>query len=74
MTLAGTRALVTGGGRGIGRGICMALARAGADVVFSYRRDVAAATKTAQEIEALGRRATVAVADMGDEGSIHQLV
>ncbi|MCO5220094.1 MAG: SDR family oxidoreductase [Thermomicrobiales bacterium] len=52
----------------------MALARAGADVVFSYRRDVAAATKTAQEIEALGRRATVAVADMGDEGSIHQLV
>jgi NAD(P)-dependent dehydrogenase (short-subunit alcohol dehydrogenase family) len=61
MTQEGRTALVTGGGRGIGRAICLALAEDGADVAFTYRRDKDAAEQTAADIEALGRRA-VAVA------------
>jgi NAD(P)-dependent dehydrogenase (short-subunit alcohol dehydrogenase family) len=56
MTLAGRIALVTGGGRGIGRAICLALAEDGADVAVNYRRDEAAARDTVAAIEATGRR------------------
>ena len=57
MSLEGRVALVTGGGRGIGRAIALALARDGAEVAVNYRRDEAAAKETVAEIEALGRRA-----------------
>jgi 3-oxoacyl-[acyl-carrier protein] reductase len=50
MTLAGKTAVVTGGSRGIGRAIVRRLARDGARVVFSYRRDKAAAATLAREI------------------------
>ena len=43
MALEGRIALVTGGPRGIGRAIALALARDGADVAISYARDEAAA-------------------------------
>ena len=50
-------ALVTGGGRGIGRAISIALAEDGADVAVNYHRDEESAAETAALIEKLGRRA-----------------
>jgi enoyl-[acyl-carrier protein] reductase III len=55
--LAGRVAVVTGGSRGIGRGIALHLAREGADCVITYRRNDAAAADTVVALEATGRRA-----------------
>ena len=53
-TASGRIALVTGGGRGIGRAISVRLAAAGACVAVNYRRDEASASETVAEIEAAG--------------------
>ena len=65
--LGGRVALVTGGSRGIGRAIALALAEDGADVAVNYRRDEAAAAETVAAIEALGQRARAYRAAVGDE-------
>ena len=66
MTLAGRVALVTGGGRGIGRAIALGLAADGADVAVNYRRDEESARATVAEIEKLGRRAVAYAASVDD--------
>jgi len=67
-------ALVTGGGRGIGAAISLALAGDGFDVAISYRRDEAAARETAQLVEALGRRAEVYAASVDDYEADRRMV
>ncbi|MEO8076609.1 MAG: 3-oxoacyl-ACP reductase family protein [Acidobacteriota bacterium] len=62
--LKGRIALVTGGNRGIGAAIAVALARAGADVALTYLTREHDARETAARIEALGRRALVVQADV----------
>jgi len=60
MELLGQVAVVTGGSRGIGRGIALALAEAGADLVINYRKDEKAAAETIQHTKGMGRK-TLAV-------------
>ena len=61
--LDGKRAVVTGAGKGIGRGITLQLARAGADVVICSRTEEDLTTLVL-EVEALGRRATPLLCDV----------
>ena len=72
--LEGRRALVTGASRGIGRGIALALADAGADVAIGYRREVAAAEATVKAIEAKGRRAVAIAADVREANAVEAMV
>ncbi|HEX6244918.1 MAG TPA: SDR family NAD(P)-dependent oxidoreductase [Polyangiales bacterium] len=74
LQLAGKRAIVTGGSRGIGKAIARALAREGVDVVIAARSKEALAA-TAKELAAeTGRRIIPAVADTGNEESVNALV
>ena len=69
----GKKALVTGGGRGIGRAIALALAQQGADVAIAARSREEL-EHVAGEIRALGRKASVHVVDMGDTGKAVEMV
>jgi pteridine reductase len=62
----GTRALVTGAARRVGRVIALELARAGADIVLHHHRSEAEALATAREIRALGRACELVRADLAD--------
>ena len=74
MSLAGRIALVTGAGRGVGRGIALALAEDGADVAINYRRDADAAAETVAAVEALGRRARAYQASVDDYEQDREMV
>ena len=55
MSLQGRNALVTGGSRGIGRAICLELARQGANVAVNYAGNAQAAEETAAALPGAGR-------------------
>jgi 3-oxoacyl-[acyl-carrier protein] reductase len=74
MSLAGKTALVTGGNRGIGREVVLALAAAGADVAINYRERRAEAEATERAVQALGRRAVVVQADVSKADEVARLV
>jgi enoyl-[acyl-carrier protein] reductase III len=59
-------AVVTGSSRGIGKAIALRLAKEGYNIVVNYARSKTAALETAKEIEALGRKALVVKANVGD--------
>jgi 3-oxoacyl-[acyl-carrier protein] reductase len=68
--LDGKVAVVTGGSRGIGRAICVALGQAGAHVVVNYAGNEAAARDTVSAVTALGATAEIKQFDVGDEGAV----
>ena len=66
-------ALVTGSSRGIGKATAIRLAKEGYDLVINYARSKTKALETAAEIEALGRKALVVKANVGDVEKINYL-
>jgi NAD(P)-dependent dehydrogenase (short-subunit alcohol dehydrogenase family) len=67
-------ALVTGGGRGIGRAIALEMAREGFDVAVGYKQSSELAGSAAAEIRDLGRRAVAIAADVADPVAATRLV
>jgi 3-oxoacyl-[acyl-carrier protein] reductase len=64
LTLAGKAALVTGGGRGIGRAVCLLFGRLGARLAVNYVRDETAAFETVASVQSAGGDAYAARADV----------
>jgi NAD(P)-dependent dehydrogenase (short-subunit alcohol dehydrogenase family) len=71
--LDGKTALISGGGRGIGRGIALKLASAGALVAINYASDAEAAERTVSDIEAAGGRGFALRARLGAVSEIERL-
>jgi NAD(P)-dependent dehydrogenase (short-subunit alcohol dehydrogenase family) len=67
-------ALVTGGGKRLGRAIALTLAEAGFDVAIHCRDSLAEAEKTYHKIRALGRKAKVLQADLANESEVETLI
>jgi glucose 1-dehydrogenase len=68
--LLGQTALVTGSSSGIGKGVALALARAGADVVVNYSSNPDGAQGVVRTIEELGRRSLAIGANVSDEAAV----
>jgi len=71
--LQGKLALVTGGGRGIGRAIALELARSGADVLINYVRHPDDASDTAAQVKGFGRNAEIIRGNVADESHIERM-
>src|SRR4029077_9036397 len=64
MSFQGKKALITGGSRGIGRGIALKLAEGGAQVAIHYYRNKEAAQATLEKVRALGSNGFLVQADV----------
>jgi len=73
VSLEGKLALVTGGGRGIGRAIALKLASQGSDIIVNFFRHRESAEQTAKDIEALGVKAETVRANVGDPAKIDEM-
>ena len=74
MSMKGRTAIVTGGSRGIGRAICLELARRGANVVFSYAGNTVAAEDTLAQLQDLGIKVIALQGDVTDAQAAKVLV
>ena len=74
MNLIGKTAVVTGGSRGIGRAICLELARQGANIALCYAGNEAMAAETVAACETLGAQAIARRCDVSDAGAVKTLV
>lgn len=72
--LTGRNAFVTGGSRGIGRAIALALAAAGAEVAVNYTRHPDEANAVVAEIQQMGRKAGAFQGDVSDHASCEEMV
>ncbi len=72
--LSGKTALISGSSRGIGKGIALEMARAGADVAVNYYRHREDGEAVADEIRAMGRQAVVIGADASDRSVVDEMV
>src|SRR5438132_900144 len=74
LALRGKKALVTGGTRGVGRGIVLALARAGVDVVTCYQRDSDFVASLEAELKEIGGDHHVVRADLSQPSDVAELL
>ena len=74
MNFSGKAAVVTGGSRGIGRAVCLELAKGGANVVLCYAGNEAAANDTVAACEALGSRALAVRCNVAEAGEVKALM
>jgi len=72
--LLGKTALITGGGRGIGKGIALALAAQGCNIAVNFVRNRSDAQTCVDEVQALGVRSVALKAHVGDEAAAQRLV
>jgi len=72
--LAGKVSLVTGGGRGIGHAICLALGEEGSDIAVNYAHDPARAEATCEELRKLGVKAKAYRADISHDEENHAMI
>ncbi len=73
MSLAGQTALVTGGSKGIGRAICLALAKEGANIIIAARNE-SEIKETIDRLKAMGSRALAIRADVQSEEDVRRLI
>jgi len=73
MLLAKKVALVTGASRGIGKGIALEMARAGADVIVNYNNSKEKANDVVRSVEALGRRSLALKADVSNQNEVEAM-
>ena len=74
MDFAGKTAVVAGGSRGIGRAVCLELAKGGANVVLCYAGNESAAAETVSACEALGAKALSVKCDVADSAQVKKLM
>lgn len=72
--LHGKIALVTGGSRGIGRAIAIALAQSGADVAVNFKTQEPEARVTCEKISSMGRKGILARADVSESTEVMRLI